>query len=75
MQSIIEHLASQAFPRLRMGIGRPPGRMDPADYVLQDFSAEDEPLVADVIQLAVAAVETWLTDGAAAAMDQYNRRA
>jgi PTH1 family peptidyl-tRNA hydrolase len=74
MQSIIQHLGSQAFPRLRLGIGRPPGRMDPADYVLQDFSSQEEELVADVIQRAVAAIETWLHEGTEAAMDRHNRR-
>ena len=38
MKSIVEELGSDAFPRLRVGIGRPPGHMDAADYVLQDFS-------------------------------------
>ena len=37
--SAIERLGSPDFPRLRIGIGRPPGRMDPAAYVLQDFAA------------------------------------
>ena len=38
MASTIEQLGTKDFPRLRLGIGRPPGRMDPKDYVLQDFS-------------------------------------
>ncbi len=75
VESIIEQLGSQAFPRLRLGIGRPPGRMDPADYVLQDVPVEDEPLMGDMIRLAVSAIETWLADGTEAAMDQFNRRA
>ena len=37
MQSIIERLGTEEFPRLRIGTGRPPGRMEAADYVLQDF--------------------------------------
>jgi len=41
MASTIDHLGTKDFPRLRLGIGRPPGRMDPKDYVLQDFSKED----------------------------------
>ena len=40
MTSIIERLGSQDIPRLRMGIGRPPGRMEAADYVLQEFSKD-----------------------------------
>jgi len=73
MRSIIEHLGTQDFPRLRIGIGRPPGRMDPAAYVLQDFSAEEEPLLEDVLERAVVAIETWLAEGIGAAMERYNR--
>ncbi len=74
MRSIIEHLGGQrAFPRLRIGIGRPPGLMDPAAYVLQNFSAAEEPQVEETLEWAVAAVETWLCDGIEAAMSQYNR--
>jgi len=73
MRSIIEHLGSQEFPRLRIGIGRPPGHMDPAAYVLQDFSTEEETLLDEVLERAVAAIETWLTEGIEAAMERYNR--
>jgi len=74
MRSIIEHLGSQNFSRLRIGIGRPPGRMDPAAYVLQDFSAEEEPLVAEMLEWAVVAIETWLCEGIKEAMSRHNRR-
>lgn len=74
MRSIIEHLGGQGFPRLRIGIGRPPGRMDPAAYVLQDFSAEEEPLLEETLERAVAAIETWLREGIQVAMDRYNQR-
>jgi PTH1 family peptidyl-tRNA hydrolase len=73
MRSIIEHLGTQDFPRLRIGIGRPPGRMDPADYVLQDFSMEEEPLLEETLDLAVAAIELWTEEGIEAAMNQYNQ--
>ncbi len=73
MRSIIEHLGGQDFPRLRIGIGRPPGRMDPAAYVLQDFAAEELPLLEETLERAVAAVETWLRQGIEAAMERYNR--
>ncbi len=63
VQSLIERLGSSAFPRLRLGIGRPPGRMDPAAYVLQDFSQEEEPLVWDVLRLARRLTEDWLRGG------------
>ena len=74
IRSVIEHLGSQNFGRLRIGIGRPPGRMDPAAYVLQDFSAEEEPLLEETLERAVAAIETWLREGIKVAMDRYNQR-
>ena len=73
MRSVINQLGSQAFPRLRIGIGRPPGRMDPADYVLQDFSNEEAILLERTLDQATAAVEAWLIDGVDEAMSHYNR--
>jgi len=75
MRSIVEHLGSQSFSRLRIGIGRPPGRMDPAAYVLQDFSTKEEPLLEEALGRAVAAIETWLCEGVEIAMNRYNRSA
>jgi PTH1 family peptidyl-tRNA hydrolase len=72
MRSIIQQLGSREFPRLRIGIGRPPGQMDPADYVLQDFSDDEEVLLERTLEQATAAIETWLTDGVDEAMSQYN---
>lgn len=73
MKSIIEQLGNQGFPRLRIGIGRPPGRMDPADYVLRDFPKGDEVLLERTLEQATAAIETWLVEGVDQAMSQYNR--
>jgi PTH1 family peptidyl-tRNA hydrolase len=73
MRSIIEALGTQAFPRLRVGIDRPPGRMDPADYVLQPFGEEEAALAGESVERAVAAVECWLSEGIVAAMDRFNR--
>ncbi len=72
MKSIMARLGSQRFPRLRIGIGRPPGRMDPAAYVLQDFTAEEEAIMAQVRERAVQALETWLDRGLDAAMNAFN---
>ncbi len=72
MKSIIQRLGTDQFPRLRIGIDRPPGRMDPADYVLQDFTAAEEEVMAQVRERAAAAVETWLAEGLAAAMNRFN---
>jgi len=70
--SIIEMLGQSDFPRLRVGIDRPPGKMDPVAYVLQDFSAEQEEVMAEVRERAVAAVECWLAEGIEAAMNEFN---
>jgi PTH1 family peptidyl-tRNA hydrolase len=75
MRSIIRALGTQSFARLRVGIGRPPGRMDPADYVLQPFEEEEQPLVAEAVERAVGAVEYWLAEDVVAAMDRFNRPA
>jgi len=73
MRSIIDHLGRQDFPRLRVGIDRPPARVDPADYVLQPFTAGERALFAGVVARAVAAVECWLEAGIEAAMERYNQ--
>ncbi len=73
MRSVIRQLGSRGFPRLRVGIGRPPGRMDPADYVLQDFSPDEEPVLQDALERALAAIETWLREGIDEAMSRHNR--
>lgn len=72
MHSIIEQLGDQSFARLRIGIGRPPGQMDPAAYVLQDFAADEEPVIEETLKRAVVAIETWLTEGVEMAMSRHN---
>ena len=72
VKSIIERLGSEEFPRLRIGIDRPPGRMDPAAYVLQDFSSAQSELLPDIMARAISAVETWLRDGIVLAMSRHN---
>ncbi len=74
VRSVIRQLGSREFVRLRIGIGRPPGRMDPADYVLQDFSASEEEVLIQVLDLALDVIETWLVEGIETAMSQYNSR-
>lgn len=73
MRSIIDVLGTQSFARLRVGIGRPPGRKDPADYVLEPFTPEQEAKVSEVVQQASEAVESYLADGLVAAMEEFNR--
>ncbi|NPV84516.1 MAG: aminoacyl-tRNA hydrolase [Anaerolineae bacterium] len=70
--SIIERLGTQDFARLRIGIGRPPGQMDPADYVLEDFTPVEREVIALTLERVVQAVLTFLRDGIHSAMNQYN---
>ena len=72
MASTIERLGTQDFPRLRLGIGRPPGRMDAAAYVLQNFSRDDLLIVSETLDRAADAVLTFVTDGLDKAMNKYN---
>ncbi len=72
MQSIIERLGTDAFPRLRIGTGRPPGRMEAADYVLQDFPPDDADLLSETLDRAVEAVLIFVQDGLERAMNSYN---
>lgn len=71
MKSIIAVLGS-GFPRLRLGVGRPPGKMEPAAYVLQDFQKEELPAVEEIIERSVLAIETYLIDGIDIAMTRFN---
>ncbi|MFL7871486.1 MAG: aminoacyl-tRNA hydrolase [Anaerolineales bacterium] len=70
--STIERLGSKDFPRLRIGIGRPPGRMEPADYVLQDFPKADLPLLSEILDRAADAVMTFVSEGLNPAMNKFN---
>ena len=71
MKSIIEHLGANGFPRLRVGIGRPP-HGDPVDYVLEDFAPYELIVIERAYERVVSAVELWLVEGIAAAMNSYN---
>jgi len=72
MASAIERLGTKDFPRLRLGIGRPPGRMDAAAYVLQAFSKEDQTLLPNILDSAADAVLAFVTDGLNQAMNRFN---
>jgi PTH1 family peptidyl-tRNA hydrolase len=72
MRSIIQHIQSQEFARLRLGIGRPPGRMDPAAYVLQDFSKDELPFVEATLKRAEECVRDFILDGIQIAMTRHN---
>jgi PTH1 family peptidyl-tRNA hydrolase len=72
LASTIEQLGTQDIPRLRLGIGRPPGRMDPAAYVLQDFSRDEMKDLSSILDRAADAVLTFVTDGLDKAMNKFN---
>lgn len=72
MESISSQLGTNEFPRLRLGISRPPGQMDPKDYVLKNFLPNEEELKKIVIQQAVDAVACFINEGLTAAMNRYN---
>lgn len=72
IKSIIEHVGSQKFPRLRIGINRPPGRMEPAYYVLQDFSKIEVGELEIIFQIAIEACLSIVTEGIEHAMNKYN---
>jgi len=72
IRHIIERMGTQAIPRIRIGIGRPPGKMDAAAYVLTPFKADEEIIALESVDRAAKAAETWLADGIDAAMNRFN---
>jgi PTH1 family peptidyl-tRNA hydrolase len=72
IESIIERLGTDEFPRLRLGIGRPPGRMEAPDYVLQDFPAGEMTVISETLNLAVEAALTFVNEGLDVAMNRFN---
>jgi PTH1 family peptidyl-tRNA hydrolase len=75
MQSIIQHLGTEEFPRIRLGIGRPPGQMPSKAYVLQKFKPDEWEAMLATYERAVEAVKVILTDGLPIAMNRFNTTA
>ncbi|MDH4119497.1 MAG: aminoacyl-tRNA hydrolase [Acidimicrobiia bacterium] len=73
LKSLERSLGTREFGRLKIGVGRPPGRQDPADYVLERFSRSQRPEVDLQVEDAADVVETWLVDRARA-QEQAARR-
>jgi len=71
--SIINLMGTQEFARLRMGVGRPPGRMDAAAYVLQSFTEKDKEILDPFLDRAVEAVDCFIQSGLETAMNRYNQ--
>lgn len=72
LRSVTAHLGTREYHRVRIGIGRPPGRMDPAAYVLRDFSAAERKELPLVLGRAADAVEALLADGLAVAQNAFH---
>ena len=72
VKSIIHHLDTTAFPRLRIGIGEPIGAL--TDYVLTEFSEDEDIEIAHTIDRAVDALETLVRDDILTAMNKFNSR-
>jgi PTH1 family peptidyl-tRNA hydrolase len=72
LSSILEKLGTKEIPRLRLGIGRPPGRMDPAAYVLQRFSRDEMQTRSEVLDHGTEAVFAFVTHGLNKAMNEFN---
>jgi peptidyl-tRNA hydrolase, PTH1 family len=72
LRSVTSSLGSRDYYRVRFGIGRPPGRMDPAVFVLRDFSAAERRELPLLVDRAADAVAALLADGLAAAQNAFH---
>lgn len=72
MKNIIVHLGTEEFPRIRIGVGMKPPRMDLADYVLSHFSEDEQALMNQGYDKACEALKLLLLDEIPQAMNQYN---
>jgi len=73
LRSITSSLGTRDYYRARFGIGRPPGRMDPAAFVLKDFSAQERKELPFALDRAADAVEALITKGLAEAQNEYHQ--
>ena len=72
IKSLIQHLGTQEFNRIRVGVSRPPQGMKVADYVLAKFSNDDQPIIKESIEKSVDAVEASLSKKFLDVMNQFN---
>ena len=73
LRSLDQALRTRDYLRVRVGIGRPPGRQDPADFVLQPMGSRDEADVGILVAHAADAVRSLITDGLERTQDRFNR--
>ena len=74
LKSLIQHLGTQEFPRVRIGVGRPRGDAEVIDHVLSKFQREELEPIEAAVQRAAEAVEAWIAQGPEAAMNRFNAR-
>lgn len=74
IKSIISHLGTEDFPRIKIGVGDKPKDWDLADYVLSRFHGEEETLIREALKDASDACKVMITSGIEAAMNQFNRK-
>jgi PTH1 family peptidyl-tRNA hydrolase len=74
LRSIVAEMGTEAFCRVRCGIGRPPPAWEGADYVLADFSPEERHALPNLLEEAAGATRAIVEDGLVAAMNRFNRR-
>ena len=73
LKSLQQALRTPDFLRVRVGVGRPPGRQDPADFVLRPFAKTEEAEVAILVDAAAEAIRSLVLEGLAVAQDRHNR--
>ena len=74
LKSMIEHLETREFARLRLGVGSPKHKEAMADYVLGEFTKDEKRCLGSFIQEASECCVAWVKDGMSNAMNQFNRR-
>ena len=73
LKSVIQSVGGAGFPRLRLGVGRPPPSVDPIEHVLGRFRPEERAVMNETVLRAADAVESWVENGTLRTMDQFNR--
>jgi PTH1 family peptidyl-tRNA hydrolase len=73
LADILARLGTEKVSRLRLGVGRPPGNMDPSHWVLARFRSEDRSEAEMMTKLAADSVECWLAEGIVGVMNRFNK--
>jgi PTH1 family peptidyl-tRNA hydrolase len=74
IKSIIAHLGTESFPRIKVGVGDKPAGWDLADYVLSRFTKEEDETIKDSLKKSSVAVKTIIRDGMETAMNLFNKK-